>query len=47
MNINSACLHELGSALKPLIMALGLDVGKVAMTGTYDVTHLKIGKPQT
>ena len=42
MNINSTCLHELGSVLKPLIMALGLDVGKVSMTGTYDVTNLKI-----
>ena len=41
MNINSTCLHELGSVLKPLIMALGLDVGKgkVSMTGTYDVTN--------
>ena len=47
MNINATCLHELGSVLKPLIMALGLDVGKVSMTGTYDVTNLKIGKPQT
>ena len=28
-------------------MALGLDVGKVSMTGTYDVTNLKIGKLQT
>ena len=40
MNINSTCLHE----LKPLIMALGLDVGRVSITGTYDVTNLKIGK---
>ena len=47
IQILHACLHDLLSVLKPLIMALGLDVGKVFMTGTYDVTNLKIGKPQT
>ena len=47
MNIYPTCLHELGSVLKHEIMALGLDVGKASMTGTYDVANLKMGKPQT
>ena len=29
---------------KPLIMVLGLDVGKLSMTSMCDVTNLKIGK---
>ena len=41
MNKQSAGLHEFGTVLKPLIMALGLDVGKVSMTG-YE---FKNGKP--
>ena len=40
-------LDELGSVLKPLIMALRLAVGKVSMTGTYDVTNSNIEKHET
>ena len=39
-------MYELGSVLKALIMAIGLDVGNVSMTDMYDVTNLKIGKHQ-
>ena len=39
-------LHEIGSVSKPLIMAIGLDVGKVSMTDLYDVAKLKIGQHQ-
>ena len=37
---------KIGSVLEPLIMAIGLDVGKVSMTNLYDVTNLKIGQHQ-
>ena len=47
MNKQSAGLHEFGTVLKPLIMALGLDVGKVSMTGMYDVTNSKTVNHQT
>ena len=46
MNKNLKGLYKTGSALKPLIMAIGLDVGKVSMTNLYDVTNLKIGQHQ-
>ena len=42
MNTQSAGLHELGTVFKPVSMALGLDVGKVSMTGMYDVTNSKM-----
>ena len=35
MNQDSTGLHELGSVLEPLIMAIGLDVGKVSVTDMY------------
>ena len=44
MNQISEGLRESGSVLKLFIMVLGLDVGKVSMTGMYDVTNLKIRK---
>ena len=47
MNKQSAGVHEFGTVLKPLIMALGLDVGKVPMTGTQDVTTSDMVNHQT
>ena len=47
MNKQSAVLHEFGTVLKPLIMALGLDVGKVSMTGMQDFTNSKMVNRQT
>ena len=48
MNKQSAgLLHQFGTVLKPLIMPLGLDVGKVSMTGMQDVTNSKMVNHQT
>ena len=46
MNNKSTGLYKIGSVLKPLIMAIGLDVGEVSMTNLYDATNLKIGQHQ-
>ena len=47
-SMNKTCtgLYKIGSVLKPLIMAIGLDVGEVSMTNLYDATNLKIGQHQ-
>jgi cell division protein FtsI (penicillin-binding protein 3) len=43
-NKNSMCSYQLGSIFKPIIVAMGLDTGKLDLYDLYDVTELKIGK---
>ena len=42
MNKKSTGLYKIGSVLKPLFVAIGLDVGEVSMTNLYDATNLKM-----
>jgi cell division protein FtsI (penicillin-binding protein 3) len=44
MNHNALSVFEIGSVMKPIIMAIALDTKQISLTDIYDVTHLKIGK---
>ena len=46
MNKKSTGLYKIGSVLKPLILAIGLDVGEVSMTNLHGATNSKIGQHQ-
>lgn len=41
---NSFSLYELGSIIKPLIMAIALDTNKTNLHNVYDITKLKVGR---
>jgi cell division protein FtsI (penicillin-binding protein 3) len=43
-NRNALCSYQLGSIFKPIVVAIGLDMGKVDLCDLYDVTELQIGK---